>query len=44
MKMADYEHLEDVDYLLLQDPWRQDWEKGVQVPVCPEAVPELHIE
>ena len=40
MKMADSEHLQPDDYFLLQDTWRQEWERGVQVPVQENAMYE----
>ena len=36
MKLPDTECLFPEDYILISNPWRQDWEKGVQVPVNPE--------
>ena len=39
MKLADSEALVATDYWLLADTWKQEWEKGVQVPVNPEALP-----
>ena len=36
MKLPDTEQLQPDEYLLITDPWRQDWESGVQVPVNPE--------
>nr|KAG5701801.1 hypothetical protein BaRGS_000791 [Batillaria attramentaria] len=33
MKLADSEQLQEGSYFLISDPWRQEWEKGVQVPV-----------
>lgn len=33
MKLADSEPLQEGSYFLISDPWRQEWEKGVQVPV-----------
>lgn len=33
MKMPDTEQLIEENYLLLAEAWKQDWEKGVQVPV-----------
>ncbi|KAK2148927.1 hypothetical protein LSH36_474g00032 [Paralvinella palmiformis] len=36
MKLPDTEQLQQDEYLLITDPWRQDWESGVQVPVNPE--------
>lgn len=38
MKMADSEQLNREDYLPITDAWREEWEKGVQVPVNPDAV------
>ncbi|XP_056419391.1 protein Jade-1 isoform X2 [Hyla sarda] len=40
MKLHDSYQLNPEDYYVLADPWRQDWEKGVQVPVNPEFIPE----
>lgn len=37
MKLPDSEPLLPDEYILIADPWRQDWEKGVQVPVNPES-------
>lgn len=39
MKMADTEQLNDADYITITDHWKEEWEKGVQVPVNPEALP-----
>lgn len=39
MKMADSEQLNDSDYILITDHWKEEWEKGVQVPVNPDALP-----
>jgi hypothetical protein len=33
MKLADSEQLASEEYLYITDSWKQDWEKGVQVPV-----------
>jgi len=38
MKLADSEALRRDDYVMISDHWRQDWEKGVQVPVNPDAL------
>ncbi|CAG5136867.1 unnamed protein product, partial [Candidula unifasciata] len=43
MKMADTEILHDSDYLVISDPWRQEWEKGVQVPVDEGEILPLEI-
>lgn len=39
MKMADSEQLNDTDYILITDHWKEEWEKGVQVPVNPDSLP-----
>ncbi|XP_064609900.1 protein Jade-1-like [Liolophura sinensis] len=44
MKLADSEQLQPEEYLLIQDPWRQDWEKGVQVPVNPALIHDANIK
>jgi hypothetical protein len=38
MKLPDSEALRREDYCLISDHWRQEWEKGVQVPVNPDAM------
>ncbi|ELU08893.1 hypothetical protein CAPTEDRAFT_225697 [Capitella teleta] len=38
MKMADTESLQPEEYFGIQDPWRQEWERGVQVPVHDEEL------
>ncbi|XP_069016889.1 protein Jade-1 [Embiotoca jacksoni] len=40
MKVHDSYQLNPEDYYVLADPWRQDWEKGVQVPVSPQSIPQ----
>ncbi|KAG8191979.1 hypothetical protein JTE90_002249 [Oedothorax gibbosus] len=40
MKMPDNEPLSSDDYWLIEDSWRPEWERGVQVPVFPEALPK----
>ncbi|XP_054706926.1 PHD finger protein rhinoceros-like [Uloborus diversus] len=40
MKLPDSEQLTTDEYWLIEDPWKPEWEKGVQVPVYPEALPE----
>ncbi|XP_036051486.1 E3 ubiquitin-protein ligase Jade-2 isoform X2 [Onychomys torridus] len=40
MKIPDSYQLSPDDYYILADPWRQEWEKGVQVPAGAEAMPE----
>uniref|UniRef100_A0A2I3GXV8 Uncharacterized protein n=1 Tax=Nomascus leucogenys TaxID=61853 RepID=A0A2I3GXV8_NOMLE len=38
MKIPDSYPLSPVDYYILADPWRQEWEKGVQVHAIPEPM------
>ncbi|XP_063776408.1 protein Jade-1 isoform X2 [Pseudophryne corroboree] len=40
MKLHDSHQLNPEDYYVLADSWRQEWEKGVQVPVNPEFIPD----
>ncbi|XP_055721648.1 protein Jade-1 isoform X2 [Salvelinus fontinalis] len=40
MKLHDTYHLNPEDYYVLADPWRHEWEKGVQVPVSPHIIPQ----
>nr|XP_043870857.1 protein Jade-3 [Solea senegalensis] len=40
MKLPDSHHVPPEDYYLLADTWKQEWEKGVQVPASPDTVPE----
>ncbi|VVC94273.1 unnamed protein product [Leptidea sinapis] len=39
MKLADSEPLTTNDYWIITDTWKQDWERGVQVPVNPDSLP-----
>uniref|UniRef100_A0A4W5JM67 Jade family PHD finger 3 n=1 Tax=Hucho hucho TaxID=62062 RepID=A0A4W5JM67_9TELE len=43
MKLPDSHHVSPEDYYLLGDTWRQEWEKGVQVPAFPETIPHASI-
>lgn len=40
MKVHDSYQLNPEDFYVLADPWRQEWEKGVQVPVSPQSIPQ----
>ncbi|XP_061926149.1 protein Jade-1 [Entelurus aequoreus] len=40
MKLPDSAQLGPDDFYVLSDPWRQEWEKGVQVPANMEANPQ----
>ena len=43
MKLPDSEPLQPTDYMLITDPWRGEWERGVQVPVNPDKTSEAHM-
>lgn len=38
MKLPDHQNLSPENYMTISDSWRQEWERGVQVPVNPEGV------
>uniref|UniRef100_A0A8C9SH24 Protein Jade-2 n=1 Tax=Scleropages formosus TaxID=113540 RepID=A0A8C9SH24_SCLFO len=40
MKLPDSAQLSPEEFYVLSDAWRQEWEKGVQVPANVEAIPE----
>lgn len=40
MKLPDSEPLNPNDFWLITDQWKQEWERGVQVPVSPDSLPE----
>lgn len=39
MKLPDSEPLSADEYWVINDQWKQEWEKGVQVPVNPDSLP-----
>lgn len=43
MKLPDSEPLSQEDYFLIADPWRQEWERGVQVPVNEIAIRSVEL-
>ncbi|XP_033632001.1 protein Jade-3-like [Asterias rubens] len=44
MKLPDsYQLLQD-EYMVITDTWKQEWEKGVQVPVNPSSIPSVTCE
>ena len=43
MKLPDSESLAPEDYLLIADSWRQEWERGVQVPVNEVGIPDVDL-
>ena len=40
MKLPDSEPLAHDEYWIIIDQWKQEWERGVQVPVNPDSLPE----
>lgn len=40
MKLPDSDQLNQEEYLLITDTWKEEWEKGVQVPVNPDSLPD----
>nr|XP_019572307.1 PREDICTED: protein Jade-3 isoform X2 [Rhinolophus sinicus] len=40
MKISDSHHVNPDSYYLFADTWKEEWEKGVQVPASPDAVPQ----
>ncbi|XP_077302362.1 PHD finger protein rhinoceros [Arctopsyche grandis] len=40
MKLPDSEPLASDEYWVITDAWKQEWERGVQVPVNPDSLPE----
>ncbi|KAG5677385.1 hypothetical protein PVAND_007148 [Polypedilum vanderplanki] len=40
MKLPDSEPLSNEEYWVITDQWKQEWERGVQVPVNPDSLPE----
>lgn len=40
MKLPDSHHINPDSYYLFADTWKEEWEKGVQVPASPDAVPQ----
>lgn len=40
MKLPDSEPLALNEYWMISDQWKQEWERGVQVPVNPDSLPE----
>lgn len=43
MKLPDNEPLTEEDFWLVTDPWKQEWEQGVQVPFNPGGLPVPHV-
>ncbi|XP_022084537.1 protein Jade-3-like [Acanthaster planci] len=41
MKLPDSHQLQPDEYMVITDTWKQEWEKGVQVPVSPDSIPAV---
>ncbi|GBN28988.1 PHD finger protein rhinoceros [Araneus ventricosus] len=44
MKLPDNEQLAPDDYIEILDSWKLEWEKGVQVPVKPQCLPQPNVK
>ncbi|XP_019504926.1 PREDICTED: protein Jade-3 isoform X5 [Hipposideros armiger] len=40
MKISDSHYINPDSYYFFSDTWKEEWEKGVQVPASPDAVPQ----
>ncbi|XP_027463145.1 protein Jade-3 isoform X2 [Callorhinus ursinus] len=40
MKLPDSHHINPDSYYLFADTWKEEWEKGVQVPASPDTIPQ----
>ncbi|XP_007529693.1 protein Jade-3 isoform X1 [Erinaceus europaeus] len=40
MKLPDSHHINPDSYYLFADTWKEEWEKGVQVPANPDTLPQ----
>ncbi|XP_005871047.1 PREDICTED: protein Jade-3 [Myotis brandtii] len=40
MKLSDSHHINPDSYYLFTDTWKEEWEKGVQVPANPDTLPQ----
>ncbi|XP_039600663.1 protein Jade-3 isoform X2 [Polypterus senegalus] len=43
MKLPDSHYINPDDYYLLADTWKEEWEKGVQVPASPDTIPQASL-
>ncbi|XP_073520547.1 protein Jade-3 [Phyllobates terribilis] len=43
MKIPDSQHVNMDEYYHFADTWKQEWEKGVQVPANPESIPQASL-
>ena len=44
MKLPDSEPLSPNEYWVITDQWKQEWERGVQVPVNPDSLPKPTVD
>lgn len=44
MKLPDNEQLDDSEFWDVTDSWKQEWERGVQVPVNIKNVPNPEVK
>jgi len=44
MKLPDSEQLSTDAYWIISDQWKQEWERGVQVPVNPDSLPGSSVQ
>ncbi|XP_045426382.1 protein Jade-3 [Pipistrellus kuhlii] len=40
MKVSDSQYIEPDSYYIFTDTWKEEWEKGVQVPANPDTLPQ----
>lgn len=43
MKLADSEQLDPKEYVVITDQWKPEWERGVQVPVNADSLPQPNV-
>lgn len=43
MKLPDNEQLDESEFWDVSDAWKQEWERGVQVPVNSKNVPNPNV-
>ena len=41
MKLPDSYQMQPDEYMVITDTWKQEWEKGVQVPVNLDSIPSI---
>ncbi|KAJ6225339.1 hypothetical protein RDWZM_003884 [Blomia tropicalis] len=43
MKIPEYENVNREHFIKILDSWKEEWEKGVQVPVNPDSLPRANV-